>query len=401
MTMENLKSSCILGDFPVEKFLDSHFQKQPLFLKGAVPNFIPPMSHEKLAGLSLEEDVESRLVLDTRWPLTPGFKSQNPYRLLHGPFSKSDFRTLPERDWTLLVQDVDKHVAEVAALLSLVTFLPRWMLDDVMISYAVPGGNVGPHIDQYDVFLLQGSGTRLWQINRDQTDPAFSEEVDLRILERFEPQESYLAEPGDVLYLPPGVAHYGVAQEECTTYSLGLRAPEESALLSAFADELVLAAGENPLREALTTPAVHPAEMTAELTGRARQILEDALRKAKDSAWLGRMLTAPKPHLEGHPLHSPTKASDVQSSLSAGHVYSRSIRSRFLYSSQVDALFLFVDGESYRLSAPSLAFVRRLCEAESVGAKDLPVHPASTSKLLEMMAELVSQGALVQSKRAP
>src|SRR5690606_24439702 len=173
---------------------------------------------EDLAGLACEESALSRLILLDR--------ATDAWWVRNGPFDDADFAALPQRDWTLLVQDVDKWDQDVAALLQSFDFLPRWRIDDIMVSYAVPGGSVGAHVDQYDVFLLQVGGRRRWRIDN-RTDPPleFRADAELRLLQQFDPSHEWLLEPGDMLYLPPGVPHHGVAEDACLTFSVGMRAP--------------------------------------------------------------------------------------------------------------------------------------------------------------------------------
>ena len=198
-----------LGDMAAEDFLRDYWQKKPLLIRQAFPDYENPLSPDELAGLALEEEVESRIVLT---------QGKSPWELRRGPFAEDDFKTLPERDWTLLVQAVDQFVPDIADLISAFSFLPSWRVDDVMVSYAAPGGSVGPHFDNYDVFLLQTHGRRRWKIGQT-CSPAspLLEHPDLRILENFEQQQEWVLEPGDMLYIPPGVAHYGIAEDDCST----------------------------------------------------------------------------------------------------------------------------------------------------------------------------------------
>ena len=191
-----------------------------------MPGFTAPITADELAGLALEPYVESRIIE----------RDGGEYRLHHGPFDEAAFnRQLP---WTLLVQAVDHWLPEVAALRQLVSFLPGWRIDDVMVSYAGDGGSVGPHYDNYDVFLLQGEGCRRWRVGQwCGEDEPLVPHGELRILARFEEQADYLLEPGDILYLPPRVAHWGIAEGECTTFSIGFRAPRINDMVSRWADD--------------------------------------------------------------------------------------------------------------------------------------------------------------------
>lgn len=205
------------GSISQEEFLAKYWQKKPLLIKQALPNFISPISPDELGGLSLEEEFESRLI-------TGSINTQE-WHLSNGPFLESDFSKLPNSDWTLLVQGVDRFIPEVENLIDHFSFIPRWRFDDVMISYADKGGSVGPHFDYYDVFLLQGSGKRRWQLSAQNcTLDNYLSDVPLRIMGKFTFDQVFDVEPGDILYIPPKVAHHGVSlDDECTTLSFGYR----------------------------------------------------------------------------------------------------------------------------------------------------------------------------------
>lgn len=222
---------------PVADFLRDYWQKRPLLIRNAFPGFASPISPDDLGALSLQATALSRLILWNR--------KKDRWSVETGPLPEDRFDRVPERDWTLLVQDVDKWDPEVRALIDAFPFLPRWRIDDVMISFAVKGGSVGAHIDQYDVFLLQGMGRRHWQID---ADPAqcveFREDAPIKLLKTFTPSHEWTLGPGDLLYLPPGLGHHGVALDPCLTFSLGMRAPAKAELIEDFALELASRAGE-------------------------------------------------------------------------------------------------------------------------------------------------------------
>jgi 50S ribosomal protein L16 3-hydroxylase len=196
----------LLGDLTPEAFLRDYWQKKPLLIRGALPDFVTPVAPDELAGLACEDDVTARLILEQG--------GDYPWQMRFGPFDEDDFAALPETHWTLLVQEVDRLVPEVADLLDAFRFLPNWRIDDVQISYAPPHGNAGAHLDNYDVFLLQGMGRRRWQISSTpipEDEEVYVEDVDVRILQDFEPDEEWIVEPGDLLYLPPRLRRIGTA----------------------------------------------------------------------------------------------------------------------------------------------------------------------------------------------
>ena len=203
--------SSILGQTSASEFLQQYWQKRPLLIRDALPEYESPISQDELAGLSLETEVASRIVEESG--------ADGPWSVQHGPFEEDDFQDMPEKDWTLLVQGVDLWVPEVKELLKRFDFLPAWRLDDIMISYACEGGSVGPHFDQYDVFLLQVEGQRCWQVGEEcGAGTPLLEGAELQIIEDFQPVQEWVLNPGDMLYLPPGVGHWGVAESECLTF---------------------------------------------------------------------------------------------------------------------------------------------------------------------------------------
>jgi len=272
-------------------FLRDYWQKRPLLIRNAFPGFVAPITPEDLAGLACEDTALSRIVMHETG--LSGMLDQ--WLLQHGPFPEELFPTLPHQDWTLLVQDVDKWDADVAALLAAFDFLPRWRIDDVMVSFAAPGGSVGAHVDQYDVFLLQGLGRRRWEID---TSPnpsmEFRQDSELKLLSRFEPTHAWVLEPGDMLYLPPGVPHHGVAEDACLTFSIGMRAPAASELLGDFVDELIDGSSDS---QRYADPGLTPVEDPNEIDAASMQRVLEALNALRMNDperlgdWFGRFIT--------------------------------------------------------------------------------------------------------------
>lgn len=214
-----------LGEISVETFLAEYWQQKPLLIRQCIPDharYTDLITPDELAGLACEVS-SSRIVQE---------RGATPWQVTHSPFQDEDFAQLPETHWTLLVNDVDHYLPEFNTLLEKFAFIPRWRIDDLMISFAVEGGSVGAHTDEYDVFLFQAQGQRRWQIETTpRTDSDYLPELDLRILEQFDPDQEWVLNPGDVLYLPPHIPHHGVALNECMTYSIGFRAPSQHGLL--------------------------------------------------------------------------------------------------------------------------------------------------------------------------
>ncbi|MDG2353506.1 MAG: cupin domain-containing protein [Gammaproteobacteria bacterium] len=248
------------GAISEQEFLANYWQKKPLLIKQALPDFISPIAPDELAGLSLEDEFESRLVR--------GSTSDNKWSLTNGPFTDNTFSKLPEQDWTLLVQGVDRFIDEVHDLIKHFDFIPRWRFDDVMISYAAKGGSVGPHFDYYDVFLLQGSGKRRWHISSKHCKlDNYLDDVPLRIMNTFVAEQVWDVEPGDILYVPPKVAHHGVSlDDECTTLSFGYRAYSSQELFESInqTSENKNQYYQDPIWDNQNTPALIPNSATTQ-----------------------------------------------------------------------------------------------------------------------------------------
>jgi 50S ribosomal protein L16 3-hydroxylase len=356
-----VESSTLLGGLTSREFLKQHWQKKPLLIRGAFPGVTPPLSSNELAGLACEDGVEARLVQQVR--KAPG------WRLRHGPFLHKDFKKLPKRQWTLLVQDVDKYVPAAAALLEPFRFIPDWRIDDVMMSYAADGGSVGPHVDAYDVFLLQVEGMRRWDITT-QPQPAHTAPgLELKQVEAFDPEESWLLMPGDMLYLPPGVAHHGVAFGECMTCSIGFHAPSQTEMLADLTALLTQAAGEGThYTDPDLVPATNPGELTLEARARARQMLRAQLKPSDDALdiWFGSHVTETKPWLKPASPARRTSAARFKEQMERGKQLTWNPAVRVAWFSARQACHLFVDGKHHPLPERHTGF------AELMGASRRP-----------------------------
>ncbi len=321
----------LLGGRDADTFLAEYWQKKPLLVRNAVPGFEGLLSREELFDLACDPDVESRHV---RMP-APGRIATDEtggWTLKHGPQSRRRLRGGRRRPWTVLVQGLNLWLPEADRLLRHFNFIPQARLDDLMVSYAVDGGGVGPHFDHYDVFLLQGSGRRRWQI-ADQADRSLLEGAPLRILKHFEPAQDWVLEPGDMLYLPPHWAHNGIAIGECTTYSIGFRAPTAQelgvAFLSWLQDRIAL---EGAYADPDLVPQANSAEIGDAMIGRIEKLLAAIQWTRADlTAFIGDHLSEPKPQVFFEPPQSPLRLRAFSAAVQRGG-FVLDPRSRLLFS---------------------------------------------------------------------
>lgn len=387
----------LLAGLSPSQFMRRHWQKKPLLVREAIPGFQPLLSRAALFGLAGRQGVESRLIVH----------EARKWRMAHGPFKAKSLPPLSQKAWTLLVQGVDLHDAGAHALLQDFRFVPDARMDDLMISFATAGGGVGPHFDSYDVFLLQASGRRRWRIGRQQ-DLSLQSGVPLKILKHFEPEEEFVLEAGDMLYLPPRYAHDGVAlagakgqADDCMTYSIGFRAPAMHELgaellhrLAEFSDE----AGGDPApgasadaptlyrdkaQLATATPAALPAGLV-DFAGKAvMQALKDPLAVA---CALGEYMTEPKPSVW---FDEPDRAWDGNAARSGRCEVRLDARTRMMY----DTAHVFINGESYRAKGADATLMRQLADLRGLEGRRLS---AASPAALDLLAEWHDAGWLYQ-----
>ncbi|MDH1056378.1 cupin domain-containing protein [Aquipseudomonas alcaligenes] len=375
----------LLGGLTPREFLRDYWQQKPLLVRQAIPGFESPISADELAGLALEEEVESRLVLE---------HGAHPWELRRGPFAEDTFSQLPERDWTLLVQAVDQFVPEVAEVLKDFGFLPSWRIDDLMISFAAPGGSVGPHFDNYDVFLLQAEGQRRWKIGQMcEADSKLLAHADLRILAEFEQTDEWVLEPGDMLYLPPRLAHYGIAEDDCMTYSVGFRAPSAAEVLTHFTDFLAqFLPDEERYSDAGMAPISDPHQIQQEALDRLKALLTEHMSDERLLlTWFGQFMTEPRyPELVSGP---EIEEADFLAALEDGAVLVRSPSARLAWSEVDVGLVLFASGQSRLLPAHLKELLRLICAADALHTDNLAPWLADEDGRT-LVRELVQQGSL-------
>jgi 50S ribosomal protein L16 3-hydroxylase len=372
-----------LGAHPVARFMQQAWQRRPLLIRQALPAFRSPVTRERLFQLACRDDVESRCVTAHR----------GRWRLAHGPFPPATLPPVSRRNWTLLVQGLDLHLAAARALLERFRFVADARVDDLMASYATDGGGVGPHVDSYDVFLIQAHGRRRWRISR-QRDHALAPGLPLKILADFRPTAEWVLEPGDLLYLPPGVAHEGVALGECITLSVGFRAPSWQELVEPW---FLQQAGRARLPGRYADPDTRPTRRPGELPARMieaswRRLSRLKPRRADAVDMLLAQLTEPKPQvIFDRPRRAPTLATFSQAA-ALGHLCLRAdARSRCLYAGRRFA----INGEVCAPAAfdPRLA---ALADTRQLDADSLRTAPAA---LLQSLHEWHVAGWLHVEKR--
>lgn len=366
--MDVEQSLALLGGLSPQVFMKRYWQKKPLLVRQAVPAFKPLLSRAELFALAANDDVQSRLVIQQP-DKKPG------WQLKHGPFMRRALPSLKQAGWTVLVQGVDLHHDGAHQLMNQFRFVPDARLDDLMISYATDGGGVGPHLDSYDVFLLQAHGQRRWRIGR-QKAPQLQPDVPLKILTNFVPEQDFVLEPGDMLYLPPGYAHDGIAQGECMTYSIGFRIPNKGELarelLQRLAEDAEDAVGVALYRDPNQAAVAQPARIPVSMLEFAQQALQDAQRDPLAFArGLGEYMTEPKPNVWF----------DAQDCTTAPDLTGRGVqldrRTRMMF----DANHVFINGESFSASGRDATAMHQLANDRVLPAKQVRQLSAQAQRL--------------------
>lgn len=371
-----------LNNLTPAEFLRDYWQKKPLLVRNAFPELAYRLSPEDLIELSQEEGVEARLVLE---------HGKTPWELRKGPFNSKTFKQLPPTHWTLLVQAVDHYLPELADYLDHFNFIPNWRIDDIMISFAPEGGSVGPHYDQYDVFLIQGIGQRRWQLGQHcNEDTPRVAGTPLRILQEINTNFDEILNPGDLLYVPPGLAHYGVAQNDCTTYSIGFRAP----VLGQLLDRLTEAALESPASQQLFTDAGRtavnlPAALTAHDVELLRQqilpLLNDSQRLEKA---LAAFLSEPK-YDDYEPLGAELNLNDIRGAIDGNLALRRDPASHMLYTLAGELpSALFINGQEVPFPKKLAPLVQLLSDARQITGHSLQAWQNDDEALIWLADQL-------------
>ena len=349
-----------LGGLSGRQFLRGYWQKKPLLVRNAFPEFAGPLSKREVLALSRREDAESRLIIF----------SNNSWTMKAGPLARRDLETLKHAAWTVLVQDTQHFSSKAHDLLASFNFVPHARIDDLMVSYATPGAGVGPHVDSYDVFLLQGDGRRRWQISA-RNDQRLKPGVPLKMLANFRSEQEFVLERGDMLYLPPGYAHNGIAETECLTWSIGFRAPSRQELSTALLDYLrdeVLLGGQ--YCDPDLQPVRHPGEINAAMRKRVAKMLApiqaEARRATNQLRCLGRYLTDPKPHVFFEP-PAPAMSLAAFQRAAARRGVALTLKTRFLFAKDL----FFLNGNEFPVAATDSRLFRLLADTRRIAAEQV------------------------------
>lgn len=353
--MQKNPALTLLGGLTPEQFLAKYWQKKPLLIKQAIPNFEGLLSPNELAGLACEEDVQARIVIEKK----------SGWQLKQGPFDETEFAKLPKKNWTLLVQNIDHYLTVAKDLLQQFSFIPNARLDDLMVSYAPEGGGVGPHFDSYDVFLLQGQGKRLWRVST-QDDLTLLEGAPMRILKNFHTEQEWILEAGDMLYLPPKAAHWGIAlaaDEDCMTYSIGFRAPKHQELATEFLGFLQDQFVQEKMcltgmyEDADLTLQENPAEISNKMIEKVSDVLQRITWDDKTTTqFIGSYLTEPKPHV----VFTPNKKISLEKFTKQLHEsgIALDLKSQMLFREHV----FFINGEQTPVEEGDAELLKKLAQ---------------------------------------
>ncbi|MEH6529967.1 MAG: cupin domain-containing protein [Photobacterium frigidiphilum] len=366
--------------FSFEEFLAEFWQKKPVVIKGGFKDFVDPISPDELAGLAMEEDVDSRYVA----------RNGEEWDVRHGPLS---FDNTPEDHWSFIVQAANHWHEGAARLVTPFRQLPNWLFDDLMISYSTPGGGVGPHIDQYDVFITQGSGKRHWRVGPKKDD--YEEEFrhpELRQIKGFEPIIDEVMEPGDILYIPPGFPHDGYAIETSMSFSVGFRSPKKQELLSSFADFII----SNDIGDVhYHNPSIPARQNSGAILAAECNDLEAMMRSLLDhpdlmKQWMGEHLSHNRHELDIISSEPPWQKNETYQFLEDGEEFKRLGGLRAFYHPEQPNV-LYINGDKFELPEECSEAAKCLCDEEQVS---LPLlgeqldHPA----FLAMLTQLINMG---------
>ncbi|MFY8328807.1 JmjC domain-containing protein [Pseudoalteromonas sp. ZZD1] len=352
-----------INNLSEQEFLSEYWQKKPLLIKQGFTDFEDPLDANELAGLAVEESIESRIVTN----------HDNQWNAHHGPFE--DFELLSEQNSTLLVQAADHWHPDAAQLLEPFRFIPNWRIDDLMISFSTPGGGVGPHLDQYDVFIIQGEGKRHWRVGMpDSKLKQFAQNNSLLQVEQFPAVIDCILEPGDILYIPPGCPHEGYAVENALNYSVGFRAPNQQDLFSSFADHVIdTETGNARYQDQNLQLRESKGELTNTEANKIKQLLQSLLDdECLFKSWLGNTVSQPKHEMDLMPPEELYSQAQVELLIAdPDTLFERLGGTRAIYQATDNSIIFSVNGQNYTLPLEDLTAVKCLTDQIQVTANEL------------------------------
>ncbi|WP_288397716.1 cupin domain-containing protein [uncultured Acinetobacter sp.] len=375
----------VLGGITAEQFLNEYWQKKPLLVRNAMPEIINILEPDDVKELALEETVSARLIKQKD-------KDPNQWSVKSSPLIKGDFQKLPKL-WTLLVQAVDHYSFDLAELWKKFPFIPQWRRDDIMVSYAPKGGSVGQHFDFYDVFLVQGYGHRRWQLGQMcDENTAFVAGQPLKLLPEMDVHFDEVLAPGDLLYVPPGLSHYGVAEDDCLTFSFGFRMPNVATMMDRvsdrFADNALL---KNPVIDIMRDQVGQIGEMTSKELAYLKAKVLDQLQHSSDFEHaLVALMSEPK-YPDNIPEPDEIEADDLREILSTGYELCLEPASRLLYTQQDDQLLFWANGEACCIDDRFAPLLKALADGQVLTFDAQFDH----DEFLEDLAQLLNDSVLM------
>ncbi|CAM3836024.1 ribosomal protein uL16 3-hydroxylase [Rheinheimera salexigens] len=372
------------GELSVSDFLQHYWQQKPVLIKAGFKQFVDPLTADEVAGLALEDEIDSRIVSNLN----------DDWQLHSGPFT--EFDSFGEKNWTLLVQAVDHWHAEAAELLNPFRFIPNWRIDDLMVSFSTPGGGVGPHLDQYDVFIIQGQGKRHWRVGMpDASLQQHCPHPRLLQVTPFTDCIDVITEPGDILYIPPNCPHEGTSVENSLNYSVGFRAPSQKDLINGFADHLL---DQNLSGQRFSDKNRQAAESIGAITSAdLQQVKQLVSAMANDDAllphWFGEMISQAKHELDINQPDPHYTSEEIAEYIEEGSVLTRvgGLRSCYYQADNNNEILLFINGDKVVVPATELATVKLLTDQDKLSAADNLIFCQSESRL-QLLTQLINQG---------
>lgn len=382
-----------LGGLTAEEFLTEYWQKKPLFVKNAFPNFEDPLTADEIAGLAFEEFIPSRFIFEEG--------GERPWQLKMGPATEADFADLKEKKWMLVVNDVEKNLPELKAITAPFQFIANWRLDDLQVSLGEDAGNVGAHWDDYDVFLIQGMGQKKWQISyAPVSEDDFMKGVDIRLIENFKADEEWVVEPGDMLYLPPKIGHYGVNIGRSVTWSVGFRAPKHQEMFRDFIEMKFDAMAEDAR---YSDPDAAVSENYGELSDaaidRVVKVIQEGLATHREeiAQWFGTFMTEPKMYQAPELLEEKQSAQGIITFLDEGGALEVYPGLTLMHRALADQYYLFAAGQSYALPLDLADLIKIIVNSEFLEFDDVADYLENTVAS-QFIMELVNAGVLIMEE---